>query len=290
MRKGEKTGLGRGLSTLLGDADGSRAPLSGGTRAPAEVSIDLLDANPDQPRRSFDDEDIAELSVSIAARGVIQPIIVRPHPTNPKRYQIVAGERRWRAAQRAAIHEVPVVVRELDDKTVLEVAIVENVQRVDLNALEEAQGYAQLVEKFSYTQAELAQTVGKSRSHIANLLRLLALPESVQDKVRSGRLSAGHARALLGAEDAEQIAEQVVKQGLSVRQVEKLARDARAPTTTSTAKTPVKDPDTRLLEQDLSNRLGMSVTIDHATDGSGRVSIRYKDIEALDRLCAALTD
>lgn len=290
MRKGEKTGLGRGLSTLLGEVDGARATTSGGPRSPAEVSIDLLDANPDQPRRSFDDDDIAELSASIAARGVIQPIVVRPHPTNPKRYQIVAGERRWRAAQRAAIHDVPVVIRELDDKTVLEVAIVENVQRVDLNALEEAQGYAQLVERFSYTQADLAQTVGKSRSHIANLMRLLALPDSVQDKVRSGSLSAGHARALLGAEDAEQLAEQVVKQGLSVRQVEKLAREARAPQRKSIAKVPEKDPDTRLLEQDLSNRLGMSVTIDHATDGSGRVSIRYKDIEALDRLCAALTD
>ncbi len=297
-RKPEQRGLGRGLSALLGDIEGENAARDGeGTgarpvRPTAELPIEKIRANPDQPRRNFAEDELNELAESIRQRGVIQPVIVRPDPNNPGDYQLVAGERRWRAAQRAQLHQLPVVVRDLDDRTVLEVAIIENVQRADLDPIEEATGYAQLVERFSHTQEALAQIVGKSRSHVANTLRLLGLPEAVQAHLRAGRLSAGHARALIGAADPARLAEEAVRKGLTVRQVEELARRADGPSRPRRARgaAPEKDPDTRNLEGDLSAALGMGVSIHHAGDGSGELRIHYRSLDDLDRLCQRLSE
>ncbi len=219
-------------------------------------------------------------------------MIVRPHPEREGHYQIVAGERRWRAAQRARLHEVPVVVRELDDRAVLELAIIENVQRTDLNPVEEAAGYAQLIQRFSYTQEELAQIVGKSRPHVANALRLLGLPEQVLRLLRAGRLTAGHARALINAPDPVALAEQAVARGLTVRQVEELARRVAAPKRRPRGNGgPQKDADTRQLEGDLAAAIGMGVSIQHHPDdaGGGELRIRYRSLDDLDRLCRMLT-
>ena len=298
-RTPERRGLGRGLSALLGDIDevvvkpngaSAEAPPSP-ARLPTALPIERVRSNPDQPRRDFAERELDELAESIRQRGIIQPVVVRPDPRHPGDYQIVAGERRWRAAQRAQLHEVPVVVRELDDRTVLEVAIIENVQRADLNPVEEAGGYAQLIERFSYTQEALAEILGKSRSHVANTLRLLGLPEQVQHLLRTGKLSAGHARALIGAPDPVALAEEAVRKGLTVRQVEELARRvavsrrrARRP-----AAVPEKDADTRMLEGDLSAAIGFAVAIQHhPTDGGGEVRIRYRSLDDLDRLCQKL--
>ena len=299
----ERRGLGRGLSALLGDigetvvvepapqnpADASATPPPRAA-APLALPIERLRSNPDQPRRDFAEADLAELAASIQQRGIIQPVVVRPDPRHSGDYQIVAGERRWRAAQRAQLHEVPVVVRDLDDRTVLEVAIIENVQRTDLNPIEEAQGYSQLIERFSYTQDQMADVVGKSRSHVANTLRLLTLPEQVQGLLRSGKLSAGHARALIGATDPVALAELVVRKGLTVRQTEELARRVVArKRPRAAAKPPQKDADTRILEGDLSAALGMAVSIEHhPSDGGGDLRIRYKSLDELDRLCRRL--
>ncbi len=258
--------------------------------APSTVPIDLIRANPSQPRQNFRDADLQDLAASIREHGIIQPVILRPDPEAAGTYQIVAGERRWRAAQQAGLHEVPAIVRELDDRKLLELAIIENVQRVDLDAVEEAHGYTQLVETFGYTQEELARIIGKSRSHLANTMRLLALPEPVLNMLRAGTLTAGHARALITASDPVRLAEQAVARGLTVRQLEELARKA-PPSERSRAprRMPEKDADTRVLEGDLSAAIGMRVQIEHLTpEGGGEVRIRYRNLDELDRLCRKL--
>lgn len=287
-RSRERRGLGRGLSALMADVAPEPQGAEDRARRPdLMVPIERLAPNPDQPRRYFSTESLQELTASIREKGVIQPLIVRR--LEGETYQIVAGERRWRAAQLAQKHEVPVLVRDLDDTEVLEVAIIENIQRADLNAIEEALGYRQLMDRFGHTQEKLAEALGKSRSHIANLLRLLQLPEEVQDHLREGRLSAGHARALITSDDAAGLAHQVISRGLSVRDAETLARGGRSPRPKQRQR-PEKDADTRVLEQDLSATLGMGVVIDHRPDsGGGQLIIRYKTLEDLDQLCQVLS-
>ncbi len=294
--------LGRGLSALMADVQPQEAPESTQTSAPAQarrtdqtIPVDRIYPNPDQPRRSFTRAQLDELSESIREKGVLQPLIVRPRPGHEGDYEIVAGERRWRAAQIAQLHEVPALIRDFNDTEVLEVAIIENIQRADLNPLEEAMGYRQLMDRFGHTQERVAEALGKSRSHIANLLRLLNLPESVQTMVSEGHLSAGHARALITSDNPETLAKTVVARGLSVRETEKLAKGdtqraskgSKAPTGTSTE----KDPDTRALEGDLSAALGMRVTIEHAPGGpgEGQMKITYMSLDQLDSLCGRLT-
>jgi ParB family chromosome partitioning protein len=291
VKSHQNRGLGRGLSALLGDVEesGEAAP----AKAQTAVAIDLIRPNPAQPRRRFEEAEIAELAESIRERGVIQPLILRPEPGG-EGFQIVAGERRWRAAQKAQLHEVPAVVRELDDATVLEFAIIENVQRADLTPVEESRGYARLMEEFGHNQEKLAEVVGKSRSYIANALRLLTLPEEVLEMLADGRLSAGHGRALITAEDPVALARQVVAEGLSVRRTEALASAAKRAGTGAAparpARRPEKDADTRALESDLSANLGMTVRIEHKgeTDG-GEIRVRYADLDQLDALCKRLS-
>jgi len=299
-KKSDRKALGRGLSALLGDqsvaqAVAPAAPAAQPESAPRalspEIAIDLIQANPDQPRKTFNDKDLKELAASIREHGVIQPVVVRPAAKGT--YQIVAGERRWRAAQLAGVHALPAVVRELEDREVLELGIIENIQRVDLDPVEEAQGYAQLIETFGYTQEALSNVIGKSRSHLANMMRLLALPEQVLNMMRSGKLSAGHARALITAPDPVRLAEQAVLKGLSVRQVEALARQAPEAKKASAKSQPTdgKDADTKVLEGDLSAAIGMRVIIEHQSPhGGGELRIRYKTLDDLDRLCQKLTE
>jgi ParB family chromosome partitioning protein len=285
----QRRGLGRGLSALLGEADDAAASDASRSVEGGDLPIELIGRNPDQPRRDFAEDELEELAASIRERGVLQPILVRPAPGEDGRYQIVAGERRWRAAQRAGLRQIPAVVRELDDLKTLEIAIIENVQRVDLNAIEEAFGYRDLIDRFGRTQEEIARIVGKSRSHVANAVRLLGLPDSVQVELRAGRLSAGHARALAAAPDPAALAKQVLEQGLNVREAEALARRAQAPARPApSAKTPTKDADTRALEEDLSDALGLGVEIVDR-DGAGEMRIRYGSLEQLDDLCRRLT-
>ncbi|MEM9010111.1 MAG: ParB/RepB/Spo0J family partition protein [Pseudomonadota bacterium] len=285
-----KRGLGRGLSALIPEAaPAAESPASSADRT---VPITRLHPNPDQPRRHFAEDALEDLARSIREKGIVQPLIVRPDPGTAGDYQIVAGERRWRAAQRAQMHDVPVIVRDLDDEAVLEIAIVENIQRADLNPIEEAQGYQQLKERFGHTQDRLATALGKSRSHIANLLRLLTLPETVLDQVREGRLTAGHARALVTASDPEALARQVVQRGLSVRQTEALAKrdGGNRPTHMPKPGGSEKDADTRVLEADLTAHLHLPVAIDHRPDsGGGTLSIRYRSLDELDGLCQLLS-
>jgi ParB family chromosome partitioning protein len=296
--KTERRGLGRGLSALMADVNDVNPTVSvaaaGSTqvrRPDMMIPIERIHANPDQPRRAFDRDHLAELTASVKEKGVIQPLIVRPMPGVSGEYQIVAGERRWRAAQAAQLHELPVVVRNFDDTEVLEVAIIENIQRADLNAVEEAAGYRQLMDKFGHTQEKLAEALGKSRSHIANLLRLLNLPGEVQTMLRDGLLSAGHARALITADNPGSLAHQVVARGLSVRETEKLAKAQVEPKKPSTTKVRVeKDADTKALEADISANLGMSVSINHRADNeSGTITVSYDTLDALDELCRLLT-
>jgi ParB family chromosome partitioning protein len=289
----DKKGLGRGLSALLADVapEPVRAPQA--PAAPAAfgqrmVPIDRIQANPHQPRRTFDDKDLQDLASSIREKGVIQPLVLRPHPEDASGYQIVAGERRWRAAQVAGVHELPAVIRELDDAEMLELAIIENIQRADLNAVEEAQGYRQLMDRFGHTQERLAEVLGKSRSHIANLLRLLNLPDAVMDMVRAGKLSAGHARALVTAANPEALARQVVERDLSVRQTEALAREVARPAAPA-PRPSVKDADTRALEADLTANLRLKVSIDHKPGGAGELRVRYTTLDELDALCQLLS-
>ncbi|MFT6887844.1 MAG: ParB family chromosome partitioning protein [Paracoccaceae bacterium] len=286
-RKPQARGLGRGLSALIGEEPQIAASSN---ETPTRVPIELIRPNPDQPRRSFAEEDLVELAASIREKGVIQPLVVRKDPGKPGAYQIVAGERRWRAAQLVQLHELPVVVRDFSDDEALEVAIIENIQRADLNPVEEAAGYRQLMDRFSHTQEKLAEVMGKSRSHIANALRLLSLPEVVIEHLRAGRLSAGHARALVTASDPAALAEQVIARGLSVRQTEALAKaqkiQAEAPRKPARAD---KDADTRALEADLSAAVGLKIAIDHKQDGAGEVRVRYGTLEELDTLCQLLS-
>lgn len=290
--KNEKRGLGRGLSALMADVhlagpDQASAP----RRAEMHLPVDKLEPNPQQPRLDFKREELDSLADSIRQKGVIQPLIVRRKPGRDV-YEIVAGERRWRAAQLAQLHEVPVVVRELSDSEVLEIAIIENIQREDLNAIEEALGFRQLMTRFGHTQEKLAEALSKSRSHVANLLRLLTLPAEVQDMVRDSKLTAGHARALIGHPKASELAAQVAAKGLSVRETEKLVKtesSAKAPSQKN-AKGPDKDADTRALEADLSANLRMQVRIEHEAGGeAGQLSIRYGSLDDLDMLCQLLS-
>lgn len=282
----EKRGLGRGLSALMADVDliPSEKP------APRQVvPVEQLTPNPDQPRRSFAPEALQELAASLRNRGMLQPLIVRPHPSDRGLYQIVAGERRWRAAQIAQLHEVPVIVRDLNDTEVLEVAIVENIQRSDLNAIEEAASYRQLMDRFGHTQEKLAEALNKSRSHIANLMRLLNLPDQVQAWLREGKLTAGHARALVTASNAIDLARKVIERNLSVRETEELVRrQAEGAAAKSKRPQSEKDADTRALEGDLSAHLKMKVAIKHAGQDGGQLVISYKDLDQLDRLCQIL--
>ncbi|MEE2526617.1 ParB/RepB/Spo0J family partition protein [Hyphobacterium sp. HN65] len=282
-------GLGRGLSALLNDGDVTDKTADSPRNA-SLIPIEEIQPNPDQPRRIFAEDDLKALAASITEKGLLQPVLVRPLAEGG--YQIVAGERRWRAAQLAKLHEIPVLVRELTDRETLEIAIVENVQRADLNPVEEARAYRQLVDRFEHTQEEIARAVGKSRSHVANMMRLLSLPDSVLEHLAAGRLSMGHARAIATSENAAVLADNIAAQGLSVRQAEALAKApaaGKAPETKSTG--PSKDADTRALEDDLSHRLGLKVEIDHGHGKSGEagaVTIRYSKLDQLDDICRRL--
>ena len=284
-----RRGLGRGLSALLGDADDD-APATGSlppTEGAREIPIELVHANPNQPRRFFSEAEIGELEASIRDKGVLQPILVRPSPRTFGEYEIVAGERRWRAAQRAGLGAIPALVRALNDDRALEIAIVENVQREDLNAMEEAQAYRALMGRFGYTQDKAAAVVGKSRSHVANTLRLMQLPEAVQDHVLFGRLTAGHARAILTAANPEALAQTILDKGLSVRAAEDLAKGRSARPAAPGRARPAKDPNTAALEADLEDVLGMAVElVDRG--GAGEVKIRYANLDQLDEIIRRL--
>lgn len=291
-KKPERRGLGRGLSALMADvklaAPTSSAPRQGDQLVPVEKIV----PNPNQPRRDFRPDALEDLANSLKQKGVIQPLIVRAIPDSD-RFEIVAGERRWRAAQLAGLHQLPVIVREFDDSEVIEIAIIENIQRADLNAIEEALAYRQLMDRFGHTQEKLAEALSRSRSHIANLLRLLALPTDVQALVRGGSLSAGHARALIPSPDPSEMARQVVNRGLSVRETERLMHETVEPKAKSHGKKSSrveKDADTRALETDLSANLNMFVRIDHHPGGeSGQLTVRYRTLADLDLLCTALS-
>ncbi len=277
-----KSRLGRGLASLIGEPVSTqvRIPLDGEHR---NVPIDQIKAGGLNPRRDFREDELEDLAESIRQRGLVQPILVRPDAATGG-YEIVAGERRWRASQRAGLHNIAVIVRDLSDQEVLELAIIENVQRADLNAIEEATGYNELVERFGYTQEKLSEVIGKSRSHLANTMRLLRLPEAVRELVRSGKLSSGHGRALVGRDDAEELAERIVTQELSVRDVEALVQAGGAASTLVGGAKRVrdKDPDTRAFEKDLSDILGLKVEIKRGSGESGMLLIKYGNFDQLD--------
>lgn len=280
--------LGRGLAALIGDAS-SEFEVVERVRGTRKVPIDLIKANPKNPRRLFREEELDELAGSIRQHGVIQPVVVRPASGSGNYYELIAGERRWRAAQKAGIHEIPVVIHEVNDKEALEIAIIENVQRQDLNPLEEAYGYDQLIADFAYTQNDLAQVIGKSRSHVANTLRLLKLPEPVRQYLTDGQLTAGHARALVSAPDPEGLARKIVEEGLTVRSAESLAQATIVETKgRAKAPKPEKDADTMALEQQILDALGLKVEISHKPNGSGEVRIRYQSLEQLEEVTRRL--
>jgi ParB family transcriptional regulator, chromosome partitioning protein len=295
--------LGRGLSALLGDYAGARNFVEDGQTAgsaeeadaigpTSELPIDIIVPNPRQPRRTFAEAELQELAESIRARGVLQPILVRPDPERAGQYEIVAGERRWRAARRAGLQQIPAVIRDMDDREMLEIAIIENVQRADLNAIEEAEAYKSLMDRFGRTQESVAVQVGKSREHVANTMRLLQLPEDVREQVRIGRLTAGHARALLRTENPSELAGQVVSDGLTVRETETLARTAKTGGRSGggeKAAAEQKDVDTKALELDLQRALGLEVDIRHSNGKGGEVRIKYAQLEQLDEICRLLT-
>ena len=291
-KKNEKRGLGRGLSALMADINEPEISVDAATSSRSSerlVPITKVHANPDQPRRTFDHTELRDLAKSILTKGIIQPLIVRPNPKEDDEFQIVAGERRWRAAQIAKLDQVLVVVRDLDDLEVLEIGIIENIQRADLNPVDEANGYHQLMEKFGHTQEKLSEALGKSRSYLANSMRLLNLPSAVQDMLVDGRLTAGHARALVPADNALSMAKEIVSRGLSVRQTEALVKRGGASSKKPTSKFE-KDSDTISLETDLSANLGMKVNIAHkAGTESGTISINYKSFDDLDGLCQMLS-
>lgn len=287
----QSRGLGRGLSALMSDVAQENTSDTSTRRPDLMVPIDRVRPNPDQPRRTFAEDALAELASSLAEKGVIQPLIVRQAPDDADRYEIVAGERRWRAAQMAKLHEIPVILRDYNDTEVLEVAIIENIQRADLNPIDEAAGYRQLMDKFGHTQEQLAGALGKSRSHIANLMRLLGLPEEVQQYLVAGTISTGHARALIGNDRAVALARETIQRNLSVREVEKLVKNAATPKRKAGSRDPVqKDADTVQIENELSATLRMKVTIDHKSgDDGGKVTIGYKSLDQLDDLLRALS-
>lgn len=286
----ERSRLGRGLASLIGDVGGEAAHVDRPNRAPRKVPIEFLKANPRNPRRTFSEGELDELSASIKQHGVIQPIVVRPVKGTQDRFEIIAGERRWRASQRAGLHEVPIVPVDVSDSDALEIAIIENVQRSDLNAIEEAQGYHALAADFKRSQDDIAKIVGKSRSHVANMMRLTKLPADVQAYIAEGKLSAGHARALIGVPDAAAAAKRIVEEGLSVRQAEALAHEEGVPERKPQkprAGAVAKDPDTIALEKRVSDVLGLKVSVDHRNPG-GTVQIKYTDLDQLDEILRRL--
>jgi ParB family chromosome partitioning protein len=284
---GARSRLGRGLAALIGDVGVETQAVERGSRHQRKVPIEFIRANPRNPRRTFSDAELDELSASIRERGIIQPIVVRSR--GPDNFEIIAGERRWRAAQRAGLHEVPVVVLDVTDGEALELAIIENVQRTDLNPLEEAAGYQALADEFNHSQEEIAKIAGKSRSHVANTMRLLLLSEPVKEYVRSGQLTAGHARMLIGQPNALEFAADIVKRGLNVRQVEAMARKSGRQQAREVKRTGrMKDADTEALEQRLTDALGLLVTIEHRDNGSGVLSVRYRTLEQLDEVVRRL--
>lgn len=284
--------LGRGLAALIGDAVNDPIAVGDtGDRRQRRVAIEFVRPNPRNPRRNFAESELEELAASIAERGVIQPVVVRQLPNLPDVFELIAGERRWRAAQRAGLSDIPVVVIEADDKLSLELAIVENVQRADLNPIEEAMGYDQLMQDFSYTQNDLAKIIGKSRSHVANTLRLLKLPDSIRKLVNSGDLTAGHGRALLGVDDPEAVAQNIIENGLNVRDAERIAQDQAQQAVVegalpSRSRAP-KDSDTRALEKVLEDVLGARVRISH-NGNNGEMRLRYSSLDQLDMICQRL--
>tara|TARA_B100000575_G_scaffold223661_1_gene184145 strand:+ start:295 stop:1194 length:900 start_codon:yes stop_codon:yes gene_type:complete len=287
-KKGKPRGLGRGLSSLMGDI--TNEPITSGVNSENQtdeklVPVEKIYPNPNQPRKSFQEEKLIELANSIKTKGLVQPLIVRKKKGTKESFEIVAGERRWRAAQRAQIHELPVIVKDFSDIEVLEIAIIENVQRADLNPVEEALGYKNLMDNFDHTQEGLSKEIGKSRSHIANLLRLLNLPKEVQNLLISGQLTAGHARALVTSENPVALAKQIISLGLSVRDAERLAKNASQKNAVKKVKIKEKPADTIILETDLSAALKMKVLIDHEVGKeNGFISISYKSLEDLDRI------
>ena len=284
MTQPQKRRLGRGLAALIGD-DTTEEAVVQDARSLRHIPIEFLHANPNNPRKHFADSDLEDLTRSIRDKGLLQPLVVRHRGSE---FEIVAGERRWRAAQRAGIHEVPVLIRDLSDGEALEIALIENIQRADLNALEEARAYQQLMDQFDYTQQQLADSVGKSRSHIANTIRLLSLPESVRRHIEDGALTAGHARALVATDSPQQLAEKIIQLGMTVREAEGLSRsEAEAKGRPPAAKTP-KDADTVALERQLSEALGLKVEIANKGRAGGSLTVRYKTLEQLDDVCNRL--
>ncbi len=298
--------LGRGLSALLGDYAGARSAIEAGPvgtgdemtpdapstedLSPSEIAIDRIVPNPKQPRRTFVEAELEELAESIRTKGVIQPILVRPDPAQPEMFEIIAGERRWRAARRAGLSMIPAVVREMDDREMLEIAIIENVQRSDLNAVEEAEAYKALIDRFGRTQESVAQQVGKSREHVSNTLRLLSLPEDVREHVREGRMTAGHGRALLKTSDPSGFAATVIARQLSVRDTEALSKADKSGGGRSEIRSgEEKDVDTKALELDLQRALGLDVDIRHVNGKGGEVRIKYAQLEQLDEICRLLS-
>lgn len=284
-----KKRLGRGLAALIGDsvpAETTAEHVPSRTNGLRELPIELVQSNTLNPRKIFNEEELDDLVRSVAEKGILQPVVVRP-VGDGQSYQIVAGERRWRAAQKAGLHHIPALVRELSDKEVLEIALIENVQRADLNPVEEAHGYQQLIDQFDYTQQQLAESIGKSRSHIANTLRLMALPASVLEALQSGKLTAGHARALIATENPQSLAQKIIALGLSVRQAEALARDTGAGAVSKPAE---KTPDTNIaaVEKLLAEALGLKVSIATKNAEKGKLTIHYNNLEQLDTVCFKL--
>ncbi len=278
-----KKGLGRGLSSLMGDTE---TALTKNTNIGQETKIPIanLKPSPSQPRRLFNKNSINELADSIKAKGLVQPLVVRPSPSDDNSYEIIAGERRWRAAQIAQLHEVPAVIRNFNDTEALEIAIIENVQRSDLSPIEEAAGYKRLIENHGHTQEDLSGIVGKSRSHIANIIRLLSLPQSIQDMITEGKISSGHARAIMNSAFPEQLAEKIINENLSVRDAENLAKDKKV----IIKKHKLKDPDTIDLENKISEKLGLTININHKGKKGGSIKIDYKTLDQLEMITQKL--
>ena len=272
-----KKGLGRGLSSLMGDTNINSTD-NVAKSSEATISIAALKPSPSQPRRLFDKNSINELAESIKSKGLVQPILVRPSKTDENSYEIIAGERRWRAAQIAQLHEIPAVIKNLDDVEALEIAIIENIQRSDLSPIEEAAGYKRLIDNHGHTQEVLSEIVGKSRSHIANILRLLTLPQSIQDMISEGKISSGHARAIMNSAFPEQLAEKIINENLSVREAESLAKSKK----NTVQKIKLKDPDTIDLEEKISEKLGLNVSINHRGKKGGYIKIEYKSLDQLE--------
>ena len=277
-----KKGLGRGLSSLMGEVNEDQNETA--KLSETKIPISKLRPSPIQPRRIFEKASIAELADSIKSKGLVQPILVRPSESNPGEYEIIAGERRWRAAQVAQLHEIPAVVRNLDDVESLEIAIIENVQRADLSPIEEATGYKKLMENYGHTQEALSEIVGKSRSHVANIIRLLSLPSSIQDMISQGSISAGHARAIMNSAFPEQLADKIISENLSVRQTEALVKSKKP----VIKKLKLKDPDTLDLEKRLTEKLGLDVLINHSQKRGGSIKIKYRSLEQLELITGKL--